>query len=142
MPAEFLRFHSAVPNRHGRFPGLFALANGLQADGRLSEEEERWWRENNELGHRLYPDPSSTHPDTYDRTKHPGAQAWFKAEVVHIIAYARGYTRLLDAHQVPWTLLTTTTPGRIIYEDDVQVVALPFSYADDWPFAPPAPAEG
>ncbi|WP_164488335.1 MULTISPECIES: hypothetical protein [unclassified Plantibacter] len=56
----FVRFQSAVPNRQGRYPGVFAMANGLHASGRLSEK-------------------------------------------------------------------------RLTYEDDVQVVAVPFRHPDDWP---------
>ncbi len=41
---------------------------------------------------------------------------------------------LLDRYDVRWVELRTNTPGRITYEDDVQVVAVPFSYPDDWPF--------
>jgi len=33
---------------------------------------------------------------------------------------------------VPWTELRTRTPGRITYEDDVQVVAVPYTYDADW----------
>lgn len=29
---------------------------------------------------------------------------------------------------------TTRTPGRIVYRDDVLVVAIPLAYPDDWPF--------
>lgn len=43
MPV-YVRFQSAVPNRRGAFPGVFALANGLAGDGRLSAEDLRLWR--------------------------------------------------------------------------------------------------
>ncbi|MEH3088457.1 MAG: hypothetical protein PGN24_02270 [Microbacterium arborescens] len=66
--AEFVRFQSMVPNRRGRFPGVFALVNGLASQGMLSLDDD----------------------DDDGRRR--------------------------------------TTTG------DVQVVAVPFVYPDDWPF--------
>ncbi len=78
----FRRFQSAVPNRHGRFPGLFALANGLREQRRLSP-----------------------------------------------------YLALLDRYDVAWVELRTTSPGRVTYADDVQIVAVPLTYPEHWPFS-------
>lgn len=41
--SPFVRFQSAVPNRHGRFPGVFALTNGLGRGGVLSPQDHNWW---------------------------------------------------------------------------------------------------
>jgi len=30
--------------------------------------------------------------------------------------------------------LRTSSPGRIVYADEVQAVAVPFGYPEDWPF--------
>jgi len=62
----FVRFQSAVPNRHGRHPGVFALANGLAAEGRLSPPERAWWAATNQRCDGLYADPSSVDPGCYD----------------------------------------------------------------------------
>ncbi|WP_144712040.1 hypothetical protein [Curtobacterium pusillum] len=129
---QFVRFQSAVPNRRGRFPGIFALAIGLRDGGRLSDADERWLVAANRRAHRLYADPSSVEPGCFDEALHPGARSWFRAEATDLLEMATTYLHLLDRHQVPWVELRTTTPGRITYEDDVQIVAVPQSYPADW----------
>jgi hypothetical protein len=127
----FVRFQSAVPNRHGRYPGVFAMANGLHAAGRLSEEDDAWWRQSNDRANAAYADPSVALAGSYD---HPGARSWFKADALDLVALTDGYLALLDRCEIPWVELRTKTPGRITYEDDAQVVAVPFRRPDDWPF--------
>lgn len=39
---RYVRYQSAVPNRHGTWPGVFALANGLLAASTLGDEDRRW----------------------------------------------------------------------------------------------------
>ena len=128
MP-RFVRFQSAVPNRHGRFPGVFALTNGLGRGGLLSPEDHAWWREENARADALYPDPSTVDPSCYDRAINPGARAWFKDTAHDLLELTAEYLRLLDRYGVPWVELRSSSPGRILYEDDVQVVALPYPAA-------------
>jgi hypothetical protein len=127
----FVRFQSAVPNRHGWFPGVFALANGLHASGRFSEEDAQWWRQQNDHANAAYTDPSTVEPDCYAV---PGSRAWFKVTAGDLLDFSAGYLALLDRYEVRWVELRTATPGHLTYEDEVQVVARPFRYADDWPF--------
>jgi hypothetical protein len=134
----FVRFQSAVPNRHGRFPGIFALANGLGRGGLLSPEDHDWWLIENARGDALYTDPSTVDPACYDRAVNPGARAWFKETAHELLAMTADYLRLLDRYRVPWVELRSASPGRIVYEDDVQVVAVPYTHAEDWRL--PAPA--
>ncbi|WP_234399319.1 hypothetical protein [Psychromicrobium lacuslunae] len=42
------------------------------------------------------------------------------------------YLELLDRYQVPWTELRTMSPGRIVYQDSNQIVAVPYQHTD-WP---------
>ncbi|MBT1542746.1 hypothetical protein KK103_13330 [Curtobacterium flaccumfaciens pv. flaccumfaciens] len=134
--SEFVRYQSAVPNRRGRFPGVFALANGLQRDGRLSAAETRWLREVNLHATAMYTDPTTVQPDCYDETRNPGARAWFAADAVELLEMVGPYLELLDRHGIPWMQLVTRSPGRIVYRDAVQVVAVPHTHADAWPFRP------
>lgn len=129
----FVRFQSAVPNRRGTFPGIFAMANGLRDAGVLSPEDDRWLRRMNAHGERAYTDPSTVVADCYDRERNPGARSWFRESADELLAIARAYTQLLDRSRVPWSELRTSTPGRIVYADSVQVVAVPFTHAQDWP---------
>ena len=130
---DYVRFQSAAPNRRGTFPGVFALADGLRQSGRLSEEEGAWMDAVNARASAGYADPRSVDPDCYDRVRNPGARAWYLASATDLLAFTAGYLALLDRHDVPWQELRTRTPGRIVYADDVQVIATPHT-VDDWPF--------
>lgn len=50
---------------------------------------------------------------------------------------ARRYTVLLDRYEVPWVEPRTERPGRIVYDDAVQVVAVPFVHEEHWPLRAP-----
>ncbi|MBP2437264.1 hypothetical protein JOF34_001850 [Microbacterium amylolyticum] len=132
---EFIRYQSVVPNRHGNWPGVFALANGLAADGALSAQDFGWLRATNALANELYADPTTVEPECYDRDKNPGARSWFKSSAKELITMTRQYLKLLDRHEIGWVELRTTAPGRVTYEDAVQVVAVPHTHAAHWPFA-------
>ncbi|MEU8540374.1 hypothetical protein AB0C52_10360 [Streptomyces sp. NPDC048717] len=123
----FVRFQGTTRHPRGHFPGVFALANGLARDGRLSPAEYRFWRESNDWYDAAYPDPSATDPGVYDPALNPGAVAWFKGTARHLIERVPGYLALLAAHEVPCVRVESADPGRIVYEDDVQVVAVPWA---------------
>ena len=136
----FVRFQSAVPNRSGAHPGIFALANGLASDERLAVEDREWWTAANARAELLYADPTSVGARVYDHEINPGAASWFRESATELLAMSRGYLDLLDRYAVPWVELRTSTPGQIVYEDDVQVVTVPFKYPNDWPFDSPPPS--
>jgi len=131
----FFRFQSAVPNRRGTYPGIFAMTNGLRDCGMLTDDDAEWIRRENADGERIYTDPSTVTAGCYSATIHPGAQSWFKAEAFELLVMARRYTTLLDRYEVPWVELHTNSPGRIVYEDPVQVVAVPFTHEEHWPLS-------
>ncbi|GAA1494356.1 hypothetical protein GCM10009627_27020 [Curtobacterium herbarum] len=129
-----MRYQSAVPNRNGRYPGVFALANGLRHIGLLTADDSAWHQEANRVATAAYVDPMAVDPDCYDQKRNPGARAWFSVDAVDLLVMVTAYLRLLDRYDVPWVQLTTRSPGRIVYRDAVQIVAVPHSYRDDWPF--------
>lgn len=112
------------------------MVNGLGRTGRLTPDEETWCRATNALLDRAYPDPSTVDPECYDPALHPGARSWFRPSATDLLELTEGYLLLLDRHGLPWTELRTTSPGRITYQDEHQVVAAPWAFADDWPFTP------
>ncbi|MGW1234329.1 hypothetical protein [Streptomyces californicus] len=121
----YVRFQSPDRSPRGHFPGIFALANGLARDGRLTEEQHRFWRAANDWYDAAYTDPSRIDPSVYDPEVNPGAVAWFKASAVHLLDRVPGYLALLAAHQVACERLESADPGRIVYEDEDQVVVVP-----------------
>ncbi len=99
----------------------------------LSAEEGEWRDAANARAAESYADPCSVDPDCYDRVRNPGARAWFLADATDLLSFTADYLALLDRHDVPWQALRSRTPGRIVYADPVQVIAVPHT-VDDWPF--------
>lgn len=124
--AVYVRFQGTTRSPRGHFPGIFALANGLARNGKLNDDQYRFWRAGNDWYDANYPNPSDTDPTVYDRDLNPGAVAWFKATALHLIERVDGYLDLLAEHQVPFERIESVDPGRIIYEDDDQVVVVPW----------------
>ncbi|MFE2206691.1 hypothetical protein [Streptomyces rubiginosohelvolus] len=121
----YVRFQSTERSPRGHFPGIFALANGLAREGRLSDEQHRFWRAGNDWYDAAYTDPSRVDPSVYDPDVNPGAVAWFKGTATHLLDRIPGYLALLAAHGVPCERLESADPGRVVYEDDVQIVVVP-----------------
>ena len=120
--ATFVRFRSPVPNARGARVGVFALANGLAADGLLTSDEAAWLRASNDWYNAAYDEPT---PDVFDREMNPITECWFKSSAVSLIERMDGYLRLLDAHDVRWERVESDHPGVVVYEDEVQVVVAP-----------------
>ncbi|OXY90602.1 hypothetical protein [Streptomyces sp. 2R] len=125
--AHYIRFQSPYRNRRGYFTGVFGLINTLAREGRLTAEQEAFRRSNNSWYNAAYTDPSTVDPTVYDHEINPGAAAWFKPTATHLLERVPGYLQVLTAHGVECQLVRSADPGRVIYEDDVQVVVVPHS---------------
>ncbi|MFJ9417264.1 hypothetical protein ACIRPT_24175 [Streptomyces sp. NPDC101227] len=124
---QYIRFQSPHRNTRGHFTGVFGLINTLAREGRLTDEQESFRRVNNSWYDAAYTDPSTVDPTVYDHEINPGAAAWFKPSAAHLIARVPGYLEVLAAHGVDCRMMRSVDPGRVIYEDDVQVVAVPYA---------------
>ncbi|MEU5208921.1 hypothetical protein [Streptomyces sp. NPDC020742] len=133
----YVRFQGTERSPRGHFPGIFGLANGLARDGKLSEEQHRFWRAGNDWYDTHYTNPSLVDPTVYDPEANPGAVAWFKSTAVHLLVRVDGYLDLLTTHAVDHERVETTDPGRIVYEDEDQVIAVPWH--PDRPVCGPRP---
>ncbi|MEW2636045.1 hypothetical protein AB0903_31495 [Streptomyces sp. NPDC048389] len=122
---HYVRFQSPHRNRRGHFTGVFGLINSLAREGKLTAEQEAFRRSNNSWYNAAYTDPSTVDPTVYDHEINPGAAAWFKPSATHLLERVPGYLQVLTAHGVECQLLRSADPGRVIYEDDVQVVVVP-----------------
>ena len=120
--AGFGCYQATELNRQGNRVGIFALANGLARNGLLSSADYSWWRSANDWYDAAYPDPNFGDPTIYDPAVNPHAQAWFKITAGHLLARVSGYLDLLDRYGVPFQELHSLSPGRTLYEDDVQIV--------------------
>lgn len=123
----YVRFQSPHRNGRGQSTGVFGLVNNLAREGRLSDEQESFRRSNNSWYDAAYTDPSTVDPTVYDDAVNPGAAAWFKPSAAHLLTRVPGYLEILAAHGVDCRVLRSSDPGRVVYEDDVQVVVVPYS---------------
>ncbi|GAA1412571.1 hypothetical protein AUR04nite_10040 [Glutamicibacter uratoxydans] len=121
----YIRFQSPKKNHRGIHVGIFGLANSLGNRGLLSEEEHRLWRSMNDWYNAAYPDPTAAFPEVYDDDVNPGAVAWFKSTAVHLLEKIPPYLQLLDRYGVDCELVTSDDPGKVVYEDEFQIVVVP-----------------
>ena len=57
----------------------------------------------------------------------PGSISWFKSSAIKYIHKMREYSQILESHDVLVIQITTERPGNIVYEDEHQIAAIPFS---------------
>ncbi|MEU9701376.1 hypothetical protein [Streptomyces sp. NPDC047981] len=128
----YIRFQSPTRSGRGHFPGVFALTNGLAREGRLSASQHAVWRASNDWYDTHVTNPTTVDPTVYDPALNPGAAAWFRATATGLLARVVPYLEILSAHGIPCVRLETRAPGRIVYEDADQVVAVPPPYATSY----------
>ena len=126
MRDDLIRYETDMG--HGRRPGVrlgvFAAVNTLARRGLLTTEQEAYRRANNDWYDAHVPMPTATQPTLYSDAC-PLAAAWWKVSAAEPLARIPGYLAILDAHGVAWRARSGEDPGEVLYEDDVQVVAVP-----------------
>jgi hypothetical protein len=85
----------------------------------LTAEESAWLGTNNAWYEAAYRQPDAA---VFDRTVNPITECWFKSSAVVLLSRVEGYLALLDEHGVAWERVESEAPGRVVYEDAVQVV--------------------
>jgi hypothetical protein len=105
--------------------GVFQAVWELRDAGQLAAYEEVWAKRVMEwFGRNMY-NPSrlawSTRPNAPER-----AISWFRASATAHIAQVRSLVSLLEHKDIAVEMLTTERPGYVVYEDEHQVVAMPF----------------
>ncbi|WP_020521487.1 hypothetical protein [Catelliglobosispora koreensis] len=118
----YIRFEATEANEHGRRVGIFGLANGLARSGKLSAEDWKWWRANNDWLDAAYADPGKVDATLFDKSVNPHVTCWFKDSAGHLLERVPGYLALLDRYDVAWVEVRSSDPGVVLYEDDVQIV--------------------
>jgi hypothetical protein len=119
----YVRYQSPLPDRRGRRIGIFGLVNMLGHRGHLSTAEEEFRRTTNAWYDAAYTNPSTLDPSVYEDNLL--AAAWFKPAAAYLLEPIDGYLKILAAHNVPCERFTSSAPGRVLYEDQHQVVVVP-----------------
>jgi hypothetical protein len=125
----FLRFVTAQMHEESHKEiGVFQAAYRLRDNDMLSDEEEAilqgirdWFNRNLEKPTRF-----TTAKPPYYRKRQNGI-SWFKHSAREHIGKIREMVALLKRHDVPVRMIKSARPGYIVYEDDFQVVAVPFA---------------
>jgi hypothetical protein len=117
----FLRF--AISDLHeesGQPLGIFHAVRYLRDDGQLTMEQET-------AANAVF-DWLSDHLDAPGEqllAAHPAAVSWFRATASQHIEQAQRLIPILEAHGHHVTRVERPDPGRIVYSDSAQVLALP-----------------
>jgi hypothetical protein len=124
---ELIRFVTA--KRHppyGHRTGIFQAAYAISREGGLEAVEHQklldllqWFRDN------------LAEPDRLSVSRHPRADetaiSWMKTSAREHVAQLRLVVTLITSTGLVVDQLRTMRPGYVVYEDDHQVVALPFA---------------
>jgi hypothetical protein len=109
----------------GRERGVFSALYALDASGELASYERDWFHEAEAWFNENLPRPDrlawSSRPNAPER-----AISWFKASAVDHVTCMRELVALLEHKAIVVTELRTERPGYVVYEDEHQVVAMPF----------------
>jgi len=123
----YLRFVIPELNEDsGRELGVFHAVGNLREQGKLSQHEEdehdpiRAWFSAN-LERRF----TTSKPPLY--RKKNKAISWFKDSAQQHLAKVRALVAILENHDVPVRMVKSNRVGYIVYEDEFQVIAEPFS---------------
>ncbi len=123
----YVRF--VVPERDARSDqkrGIFTALYALEREGELASYELEWFRSIEEWfnDHLERPDRLtwSTRPNAPQR-----AITWLKMSATEHVSRMRELVTILEHKDLPVEELHTEKPGYIVYEDDHQVAAVPFT---------------
>lgn len=126
----FLRFVTeTIDANTGVKRGIFPAAYALHKEGGVAEPDQSalaslldWFEENLPIPNRF----NRTKSKGFDRKATKGI-SWIRESASEHIAKLWEITRLLERNGCHISMIRTDRPGYIVYEDDIQVVAEPFS---------------
>lgn len=127
MQRTYVRFvTSSIDEHSGKRRGVFQAVADLRYANELTDYEleeltalREWF--NNHLDA----------PDRFSRSQRanaaPKAISWYKSSATEYISRMHAMCRILKEHGVTTEMITSTRPGYIVFEDDHQIAAVPFS---------------
>ena len=125
----YLRFVIAEINRASECElGIFQAAYNLRDDGKLHSYEESHLDELRQWFDIYLKEPTrftTANPPFYRKKNR--AISWFKASAKEHIARIRKMVAILENHGITVQMIKTERVGYVVYEDEHQVVAEPYS---------------
>ena len=123
----YIRFVTGQRNPQSDQPnGIFTELYQLEKNGQLAEHELAWFRELESWFNEHLPRPErlawSARPNAPER-----AITWLKVSAAGHLRRMRELASLLEHKDIPVQELRTDRPGYIVYEDEHQVAAVPFT---------------
>jgi hypothetical protein len=123
----FLRFVIPVVHRESsRRTGVFQEIYRLMRAGELMPHEELRARETLDWFNQ-----SLAEPTRFARSSRSGAAAraisWFRDSATEHISRMFDLASILEAHDIAVEVIRTARPGYIVFEDEHQIIAEPFS---------------
>lgn len=113
----------------GRRKGLFQVLLELDDEGELNDYERATFREIYQWFLDNLKEPMSFSRSNKYHAKNV-ALSWFKGNAQRHIAKMRQLAQILDAKGVVVETIKSEKPGYIVYEDNYQIAAEPFSETD------------
>ena len=116
----FIRFVvGADDENHRSLTGVITEARLLRDESQLYPYEEEWLEEIYDWFNANLPTPP------FSTGKYPrDAVAWFKTESGTFISRMWDLVAILENHEVLVRLLRSPNPGKVVYEDDYQVLVV------------------
>jgi hypothetical protein len=106
----------------GRDQGVFAAAHAMIDEGRIAEADRNELAEVVKWFDRILPGGC-----VFGSRLPARAIFWFKASHHEIVQRAWQLVNLLKRHEMPIEMIKTDRPGRVVYEDEMQIAAVPWS---------------
>ncbi|MFT3930993.1 MAG: hypothetical protein QM709_11940 [Spongiibacteraceae bacterium] len=91
----------------------------------MNQEDSEWYKETASWFNKYLPEPSRLSRSKKSHAQ-PVALSWFKDNAEEYIAKARLVADLLEKYGFVVDMLTTDRPGYVVYEDEYQIVAVPY----------------
>lgn len=114
----FIRFVvGADDESHRMLTGVITEARILRDENKLHSYEEEWLEDIYDWFNSHLPQPP------FSTGKFPrDAVAWFRSESSDFIARMWDIVAIIESHDVPVRVLKSQNPGKVVYEDDYQVL--------------------
>jgi len=128
----FIRFIIDEMDNDSQVPtGIFHAAGYLRDSGLLADHEARRLQALRNWFDKYLEKPSkfSRSSSKAQHKKHK-AISWFRDSATKHIKNIREMMQILSQHGIVVRMITTERPGYVVYEDEFQVVAEPFSDTD------------